>query len=127
MPADAARASLHGMTDRESRLFAVAAGIFAVTVLTLAPSARAADPVAQGRALAEENCAGCHAIAGPGPGPVAEAPPFSGFARKWPLEDLAEAFAEGIMVGHPTVAMPEFVFSAAEIEALLAYLGSVQE
>jgi mono/diheme cytochrome c family protein len=81
------------------------------------------EDVAAGRALAERLCARCHAIEGPGP--VAAAPPLGGFARRWPIESLAEAMAEGLTVGHGP--MPEFVFSDAEIDALLAYLESVQE
>jgi hypothetical protein len=38
---------------------------------------------------------------------------------------LAEALAEGIFVGHPD--MPEFVFEADEVGAILAYLKSIQE
>ena len=75
--------------------------------------------------MAQSRCAACHAIAGPGPSPVATAPPFSGFGRKWPVESLAEALAEGIVTGHGPVRMPEFVLSAAEIDDLLAYLRAV--
>ena len=42
-----------------------------------------------------------------------------------PIEGLAEALAEGIFVGHPD--MPEFVFEADEVGAILAYLKSIQE
>jgi hypothetical protein len=56
---------------------------------------------------------------------LAKAPPFSGFARKWPVEYLAEAMAEGLTVGHGP--MPEFVFNPEEIGGLLAYLDSIQE
>jgi hypothetical protein len=45
--------------------------------------------------------------------------------RKYPIEGLAEALAEGIFVGHPD--MPEFVFEADEVGAILAYLASIQE
>jgi mono/diheme cytochrome c family protein len=88
-------------------------------------NARADATVAEGQAIAERLCARCHAIAGPGPGPVATAPLFSGFARRWPIESLAEALAEGLTVGHGP--MPEFTFTTAEIDALIAYLQSVQE
>ena len=37
-----------------------------------------------------------------------------------------EALAEGIMVGHEGLEMPQFRLTAAEIEALLAYLSSIQ-
>ena len=83
--------------------------------------------VEDGRKLAEHNCARCHAIAGPGPSPVGDAPPFSTLARRWPLESLAEPLAEGIMVNHPDVEMPEFTLDADEISALLAYLQVIQQ
>jgi hypothetical protein len=37
---------------------------------------------------------------------------------------LEEAFAEGVLVGHPS--MPEFRFEPRDIDALLAYLESIQ-
>lgn len=97
-------------------------------LIALQPSALSAQgDVGRGRAMAEEQCARCHAIAGPGPSPVAQAPLFSGFERQWPVEYLAEAFAEGIATGHGPVRMPQFVFTPEEIDDLLAYLKSVQE
>jgi mono/diheme cytochrome c family protein len=99
-----------------------------VLLLASAAGARGEEPLIEaGRLLVETNCSRCHAVAGPGPSPVADAPAFSTFARMWPVESLAEAFAEGITVYHPTVIMPEFVFTPPEIDALLAYLESVQE
>jgi mono/diheme cytochrome c family protein len=80
--------------------------------------------VAAGRAMAERLCARCHAIAGPGPSPLAQAPLFSGFERKWPVEYLAEAMAEGLVIGHGP--MPEFIFTPEEIDDMIAYLHSVQ-
>lgn len=87
------------------------------------------DPalVEAGRVLAAQNCARCHAIRGAGPGPVAEAPLFSRFARDWPIGQMAESLAEGIVAGHGPVKMPEFTFTPEQIDALLAYLVSVQE
>lgn len=94
---------------------------------SLAESAAADLPRQMGRDIAAANCAGCHAIAGPGPSPEAAAPPFSTFAQRYPIESLAEALAEGIVVGHGEgVAMPEFVLDPPDIGALLAYLESVQ-
>jgi hypothetical protein len=58
---------------------------------------------------------------------VDPAPPFSTFERKWPVEYLAEALAEGIVTGHGPIQMPVFVFTPEEIDDLLAYLKSVQE
>ena len=74
-----------------------------------------------------ELCSGCHAIAGPGPSPVVQAPLFSHIGRSIDIDSLAEALAEGILTGHGPVEMPEFVFSPDEIDGLLAFLHSVQE
>jgi len=114
--------------SRRGRVFACAA----VIVLAAAGSARAGggeDPalIEAGRVLATVNCARCHAISGPGPGPVAQAPLFSRFARDWPVGQMAEALAEGIVTGHGPVRMPEFTFTPDQIDALLAYIDSVQE
>ncbi len=80
-----------------------------------------------GAEMADRLCGECHAIAS-GPSPVADAPAFSGLARKWPIEYLAEALAEGIVTSHrPDVEMPEFVLTPEQIDDLLAYLESVQE
>ena len=90
-------------------------------------SAQADGSLRSGADLAERYCAQCHAVAS-GPSPVADAPAFSGLARKWPIEYLAEALAEGIVTSHrQDVEMPEFVFSPEQIDDLLLYLESVQE
>jgi mono/diheme cytochrome c family protein len=77
-----------------------------------------------GRKIAEAECAKCHAIGKEGASPLASAPPFRTFAQKWPVEDLQEAFAEGISVGHGP--MPEFIFEPDEISDLIAYLLTLQ-
>jgi len=79
----------------------------------------------RGEALLAKNCARCHAIGRTGTSPHSMAPPFRTLSRKYPIEGLAEALAEGIFVGHPD--MPEFAFEADEVGAILAYLGSIQE
>lgn len=97
--------------------------------LTCAAGAAADDghdeAISEGKALAERRCARCHAIGADGDSPFAPAPPFRTFAEKWPIDSLAEAFAEGIVVGHP--AMPEFQFDVDEIDVLLVYLESLQD
>jgi mono/diheme cytochrome c family protein len=87
-----------------------------------AHQARAQDTDA-GLALAKKNCARCHAIGKTGESPNSEAPPFREIVSRYPVETLAEAFAEGITVGHE--AMPEFSFAPEEIEDLLAYISSL--
>ena len=73
-----------------------------------------------GRALAERHCARCHAVGESGESPHKDAPAFRKFATMWPLENLEEALAEGIVTGHPD--MPAFVFEPDEIDALMEHL-----
>jgi mono/diheme cytochrome c family protein len=92
------------------------------------PGANAAPTVAQievGRRLAERHCASCHAVRESGESRNADAPPLRRLAERYPATLLADAFPQRMAVGHP--AMPEFPFDAAEIDALLAYLLSIQE
>jgi cytochrome c len=77
-----------------------------------------------GRTLAETHCATCHAIGKKGQSPNPKAPRFATLAQRYPLDNLAEAFSEGILVGHGP--MPEFQFEPDQIEGLIAYLRSIQ-
>lgn len=90
-----------------------------------AASAPAASGLDEGRRLAEIHCATCHAIGAEGESRHPQAPPFRTLSRDYPVNALEEAFAEGILVGHPD--MPEFRLEPEQIEALLAYLQSIQE
>lgn len=83
--------------------------------------------VEKGRVLAQENCSGCHAVGPTGTSPYAPAPPFRTLHQKYDVEGLAEAFAEGILVGHKgEKQMPEFVMTAEQIDDLIAYLKSLK-
>jgi mono/diheme cytochrome c family protein len=80
-----------------------------------------------GRAFAEARCSGCHAVGETGASPYAPAPPLRTLNQKYDVEGLAEAFAEGILVGHKGPAqMPEFVLTPEEIDDLIAYLKSFE-
>lgn len=94
--------------------------------LCLAIPAEAADKslVDKGEALVRKNCAPCHAIGKEGDSPHKEAPPFRTLSAKYPIDDLAESLAEGIVSGHPD--MPIFVFSPHDVEAVIQYLQSIQ-
>lgn len=83
--------------------------------------------VAKGRAFVEAHCSGCHAVGPTGTSPYAPAPPFRTLHERYDVEGLAEAFAEGILVGHKgEKQMPEFVMTPEEIDDLLAYLKSLE-
>src|SRR5215470_9130606 len=92
-------------------------------VLLIADQASAAN-VAQGRRLAQTNCARCHSIDKAGPSPLRIAPPFRTLHERYPVEDLEEPLAEGIMVGHAT--MPEFRFDPGQVGDIIAYLKSLE-
>jgi mono/diheme cytochrome c family protein len=81
----------------------------------------------RGQAIAQANCGRCHAIGVEGAGKNPKSPPFRYLGRKYPLENLEEALGEGIVVGHEGEEMPEFRLNTAQIEALLAYLASIQK
>ena len=74
--------------------------------------------------MADRLCAACHAIGAVGASPEAQAPAFRRLGERYPPGFLAEAFAEGIVVGHP--AMPQFELQPDEIDDLIAYLEWVQ-
>lgn len=80
----------------------------------------------RGEALAIRRCAACHATGAEGTSPNAEAPPLRELGRRYPVENLEEAFAEGILVAHDGP-MPPFVFEADEVRDLVAYLRKLQD
>lgn len=99
----------------------------ALVLLAGAPAAAATKGLlARGKAIASANCGACHAVGRTGDSPNPNSPPFRTLARKYPLSNLEEALGEGIVVGHEGLDMPQFRFGSAEVEALLAYLGSIQ-
>ena len=103
------------------------AALIGAVAAALAAPAFSGELVQEGEAIAKANCSRCHAIGAHGASPNPKSPPFRVVGRKYPLSDLEEALAEGIVVGHKGEEMPAFEFSPAQIRALLAYLNSVQQ
>ena len=97
----------------------------AALLIASAVSANAAEKtlIYKGEVLVKENCSRCHAIGKEGESPHKEAPPFRTLAKNYPIEDLAESLAEGIVSGHPD--MPIFVFGPHDVEAIIEYLQSL--
>ncbi|MDJ0612707.1 MAG: cytochrome c [Rhizobiaceae bacterium] len=83
------------------------------------------QPVPHGRRLVQKNCSQCHAIDMNDDSAHPAAIPFRNISVFYPVEALEEAFAEGIMTGHPD--MPEYEASPDQITAIIAYLNSIQE
>lgn len=106
-------ATLLGMTLALAGLISVPAHSYA-----------ASGDVEAGREIARANCARCHGIGRTDDSPLEQAPPFRRLHERYPIDQLAEAFAEGIVVGH--MEMPPFEFQSAQIQALLAYFKSLE-
>jgi cytochrome c len=82
-------------------------------------------PAGRGEFLLATNCARCHAVGRSGTSPHPAAPPFRTLSRRYKIEGLAEALAEGLSTGHPD--MPEFVFAPEDVGAIIEYLQSIQQ
>jgi cytochrome c len=80
-----------------------------------------------GEELATRHCGVCHAVGATGANPNPLAPAFRDLSKKYPLDNLQEALAEGIMVGHDGPDMPEFVFEPKQIDALIDYMKRISK
>jgi cytochrome c len=103
------------------RIAFAAIGLIAAVASASAQSGRAQ----RGEVFLRTNCGQCHAIGRVGESPLPIAPPFRTLHERYPVEDLAEALAEGIITGHPT--MPEFQLDPAQINDVMAYLKTLEQ
>jgi cytochrome c len=109
--------------DRSAMLSSVSRQMLLLLMLTT--PALAMSPAEQrGKTYALTNCARCHSIDRVTPSPLRVAPPFRTLHLRYPVEDLGEALAEGIVTGHPT--MPEFQLDPDQIHDLLSYLKTLE-
>jgi mono/diheme cytochrome c family protein len=108
-----------------SQIYALSFGL----ALAVAVPAQAQQPgdAKRGEIFVGQHCASCHAVGRDGSSPYSPAPPFRTLHLKYDVANLAEAFAEGIVVTHNgTRQMPQFMLSPAEIDDLIAYLKSLE-
>lgn len=113
------------MRNKRKSAWRLKANISVALMLGWAGAAEAQSPAAQrGLTFVRVNCDQCHAIYKVGASPLAIAPPFRTLHLKYPVENLAEAFAEGISTGHPT--MPEFQLDPGQVGDVIAYLKSLE-
>ena len=82
------------------------------------------EQIDAGRRIVELQCVSCHAVRSSDMSRDFSAPPLRTLAERYPVTGLPEAFAQGVLVGHPN--MPEFRFKATQITEILAYLQSIQ-
>ena len=95
-----------------------------LALLLMSPALAATKAEQRGKAYARANCAACHAIDRKSQSPLKIAPPFRTLHNRYPIETIAEALAEGIQTGHPT--MPEFRLDPDQIHDLLSYLKTLE-
>ena len=82
-------------------------------------------PAAQrGLTFVRVHCAQCHSIDQVSESSLRIAPPFRTLHLQYPVEHLAEALAEGITTGHPS--MPEFRLDPGQIGDVIAFLKSLE-
>jgi mono/diheme cytochrome c family protein len=79
----------------------------------------------RGRAIVEENCSRCHAVKASDASRLPAAPPFRELGQRYPVSDLEEALAEGIVTAHPD--MPQFAFPPEDVAAIIAYFETIQQ
>lgn len=109
------------------RRSSLVAGVLIVAASVWAGPGQAADDASmlrQGQTLLRRDCGGCHAVERRGKSPRADAPAFRDLSRRYDVDSLGEALAEGLMTGHPE--MPEFRFRPDEVDGILGYLRSIQ-
>ena len=96
----------------------------AFALLTANPAFAASPAEQRGKTFALNNCARCHSVDLATQSPLKIAPPFRTLHLRYPVETLAEALAEGIETGHPT--MPAFQLDPDQINDLLSYLKTLE-
>ncbi len=97
---------------------------FTVLLLASAAEAQTMRAVQRGETIVQTYCAQCHAVGKTGSSALSVAPPLRDLHKLYPVEDLEEAFAEGITTGHPE--MPQFELEPDQIDDLIAYLKSLE-
>jgi cytochrome c553 len=99
--------------------------VLAATLASSAALAQSLSPAAQrGQTIARANCARCHSIDKITNSPLKIAPPFRTLHARYPVENLQEPLAEGIVTGHQN--MPEFRFDPGQVGDFIAFLNTLK-
>jgi cytochrome c len=119
----------HGRRNRTTpTALAAILGVVALSEFASAENAgrRAVGSASEQRGvtIARTYCARCHSIDRMSPSPLGVAPPFRDLHKRYPVEQLEEPLAEGLVTGHPS--MPEFRFDPGQINDFIAYLKSLE-
>ncbi|MGV3634696.1 MAG: c-type cytochrome [Pseudorhodoplanes sp.] len=112
------------MSLRSQATAALARVAGAVVAVVCLQATAQAQSVQRGVVIARTYCMNCHSIDKVSPSPLKDAPPFRDLHKRYPVEGLQEALAEGIVTGHPS--MPEFRFDTDQIGDFIAFLKSLR-
>ena len=93
-------------------------------IATAIPASADEQSVRRGKAIAVVKCSYCHSIERTGRSPRAAAPPFRTLHKKYPVETLEDALAEGMSTGHPR--MPEFRLDPDQVRDFISFLKSLE-
>jgi len=93
-------------------------------LLMISPALALSPAEQRGKTFALNNCARCHSIDKVTQSPLKVAPPFRTLHLRYPIDTIAEALAEGISTGHPT--MPVFQLDPDQIHDLLSYMKTLE-
>jgi mono/diheme cytochrome c family protein len=96
----------------------------ALALLVLTSGQLHAQKTQRGLEIARDNCAMCHSIDKHGESPLKGAPPFRILHKRYPIEELEERLAKGIIAAHPS--MPEFRFKPREVGDFIAFLRTLE-
>lgn len=86
-------------------------------------AAESDDLVARGKALAQKNCAWCHAIGKTGDSPNPRAPAWRHLHKRHPILALRDPLTRGIARPHDE--MPNFKLTDEEVDTIVAYINSL--
>jgi mono/diheme cytochrome c family protein len=96
-----------------------------ISLITASSSACAdAESIRRGEAIARAKCSYCHAIDRVSRSPRRDATPFRTLHKKYPVETLEDALAEGMSTGHPR--MPEFRLDPGQVGDFISFLKSLE-
>lgn len=79
--------------------------------------------IAEGKLIAQKQCAWCHAIEAEEESPNRRAPRWRDLSKRYPILALREPLTRGI--GRPHDEMPKFELSDADIDKIVAYINSL--
>jgi mono/diheme cytochrome c family protein len=98
-------------------------GVAALATPTFAAT-QEQQSVGRGHAFALSHCANCHSVERAGESPLAKAPQFRTLHQRYPVEELEESLAEGIVTGHP--GMPQFELDGSQIADFIAFMKTLE-